>query len=135
MVESTSDSERAHVRSDEEWKERVKAEDRQRDAQAGAADVKPQPPPADPFQNLPRADFSILVQMFSTQAMVALGFIPEPQSGQTVRRLPLARHFIDLLGILEEKTKGNLTSDEQRLLESSLHELRLAYIELCRRVE
>jgi hypothetical protein len=81
---------------------------------------------------LPPADFTMLVTMFSTQAMVSLGVIPSPESGKPEQNLPLARHFIDLLGVLQEKTRRNLTGHEADLLTNSLHELRLAYVELSK---
>ncbi len=77
---------------------------------------------------IPPADFSLLVSMFSTQAMVALGLIPEPGTGKPQTQLHLARHFIDLLGVLEEKTKGNLTEKETSGLSENLHYLRMLYL-------
>lgn len=78
---------------------------------------------------VPPADFQTLVTMFSTQAMVAMGAIPHPSSGKAEVQLELARHFIDLLGVVEEKSKGNLTADEANLITSSLHYLRMSFIE------
>jgi len=132
MSANDSDSPDVSIHSDEDWKERVKTEDRKRDEEAAAAH---KPSPADEperFANLPRADFAMLVQMFATQAMTALGLIPAPGAEQPRQQLPLARHFIDLLGVLEEKTRGNLTSQEETLLTTSLHELRLTFVELSR---
>ncbi len=80
--------------------------------------------------NSRRPLFTMLVTMFSTQAMVSLGVVPSPESGKPEPNLPLAKHFIDLLGVLQEKTRRNLTGHESNLLEGSLHELRMAYIEL-----
>ena len=77
---------------------------------------------------IPAARFDILVQLLSSQAILALGLIPDPQ-GQTEVRLPLARHFIDLLAILEAKTKGNLTGHESQMLERALHELRVLFLD------
>lgn len=77
---------------------------------------------------IPPARFEILIQLLGSQALLALGLIPDPQ-GKTEVRLPLARHFIDLLGILEAKTKGNLSDDEAKMLEQSLHELRVLFLE------
>lgn len=79
---------------------------------------------------LPPASFSLLVLSLRTQAEVQLGLFhfgedkdrPEPD-------LEAARHSIDLLGILQEKTRGNLTLEEQRLLENSLTELRFRYVQ------
>jgi hypothetical protein len=64
--------------------------------------------------------------------MTALGLLPAPGSDKPEQRLPLARHFIDLLGVLEDKTRGNLTPREEQWLAASLHDLRLAYVELSR---
>ena len=83
----------------------------------------------EPTSRVPPADFSTLVTMFSTQAMVAMGAIPHPSSGKAEVQLELARHFIDLLGVVEEKTKGNLSADETNLISSSLHYLRMSFIE------
>jgi hypothetical protein len=79
---------------------------------------------------LPPPSFSLLVLSLRTQAEVQLGLFhfgedkerPEPD-------LEAARHSIDLLGILQEKTRGNLTLEEQRLLENSLTELRFRYVQ------
>ena len=86
------------------------------------ADTDPQ------TSEIPAARFEILVQLLSSQAILALGLIPDPQ-GNTEVRLPLARHFIDLLAILETKTKSNLTGHESQKLERALHELRVLFLE------
>lgn len=127
-----TDGPQMEVHSDDDWKQRVKAEDRRRDEQTAAAQSPPDSESAPKFDRLPRADFSILVQMFTTQAMTALGIIPPPGAQQPERHLPLAGHFIDLLGVLEQKCRGNLTPHEEQMLATSLHELRLAFVELTR---
>lgn len=81
---------------------------------------------------IPPPDFTTLVGLFSTQAMVALGLIANPASGKPEPEPALARHFIDMLGVLEEKTKGNLTSAEAGLIDSTLHQLRMVYVELSK---
>ena len=81
---------------------------------------------------LPPPSFSFLVESVLMQAQIQLGLLhlgeaderPEPN-------LPLARHSIDLLGVLQEKTKGNLTIEEQRLLENGLTELRFRYVQIA----
>ncbi|MBI3471653.1 MAG: DUF1844 domain-containing protein [Candidatus Solibacter usitatus] len=85
---------------------------------------------ADDPRTLPPASFEFLVLTLRTQAEVQLGVLhfgdenekPEPD-------LDLARHSIDLLAVLAEKTKGNLTLEEQRLLENSLTELRFRFVQ------
>jgi len=81
-------------------------------------------------QQLPPPSFSLLVATFGSQAMIALGKAPNPLDGKTAVQLDLAKHAIDMLSIVEEKTKGNLTADEAALLESVLHQLRLAFVEV-----
>lgn len=103
-----------------------------------AAEPAGNQPAADPREKgaaapIPPADFETLVQMFSMQAMVSLGAIPDPGSGKPEVQLTLARHFIDLLGVVEAKTRGNLSPDEASLLDGSLHSLRMLYLEQSRK--
>ena len=58
-----------------------------------------------------------------------MGFMPDPTTGEMVKNLKLAGHHVDMLGILEEKTKGNLTEAEAAMLENSLHQLRMAFVQ------
>lgn len=78
---------------------------------------------------LPPPSFSLLVATFASQAMVAFGKAPDPIEGKTEVRLELARHAIDMLDILEQKTKGNLSADEAAMLEGILHQLRLEFMD------
>lgn len=80
--------------------------------------------------SIPPADFPTLVTMLSTQAMVGLGFIPHPATGKPTPNLELARHFIDLLGVIDKKTVGNLEPDEHKFLDSTLHDLRMAFVQM-----
>ncbi len=79
--------------------------------------------------NPPKLDFSTLVMSFATTAMMSLGKIPDPQTGKTMKDLALAKQNIDIISILEEKTKGNLSQEEQSLVKNVLYELRLAFVE------
>ncbi|MES2790998.1 MAG: DUF1844 domain-containing protein [Planctomycetota bacterium] len=85
--------------------------------------------------DIPAPSFPVLVSMFSTQAAVALGMIPHPVTKQMQTELPLAKHFIGMLTVLEEKTKGNLNSEEATFLERSLHQLRMAFLDLERKAK
>jgi hypothetical protein len=78
--------------------------------------------------SLPEITFPSLLLSLSTSALIQLGEIQDPVSKQTVKNLPLAKQTIDLIGMLKEKTKGNLTSDEEKLLENMLYELKLWYV-------
>ena len=79
---------------------------------------------------LPPPSFEFLVMSFRAQAEMQLGLMHFGQEEQPKPELKLARHTIDLLGILLEKTKGNLSLEEQRLLENSLTELRFRYVQI-----
>jgi hypothetical protein len=73
-------------------------------------------------------DFASFVISLGTQAFMHLGDIPDPMTQQREKDLPAAKQMIDLLGMLETKTKGNLTPDEERLLRQLLTDLRLRYV-------
>jgi hypothetical protein len=77
---------------------------------------------------LPPASFDTLVEMLASQVVVFLGLHPDPVRKTPVVRLNFARHYIDTLSILEEKTKGNLSNDEAAFLEHVLHDLRMKYV-------
>lgn len=82
------------------------------------------PPPNDSF----RMDFSGFVLSLNTSALIHLGEIPDPQTRERSVNRPAVKHTIDILEILSEKTKGNLTEIEQKLLEDVLYDLRLKYV-------
>jgi hypothetical protein len=76
----------------------------------------------------PEIDFSSFVFSLSTSALLHLGEIPDPVTGKTEKDLPLAKQTIDILGMLQDKTRGNLTADEGKLLENLLADLRWRYV-------
>lgn len=73
--------------------------------------------------------FGLLTLSLGNAALVGLGLMPEPESGTTEKNLDLAAHNIELLAMLQEKTRGNLSAEEKHLLEGLLYDLRLKYIE------
>ena len=77
---------------------------------------------------LPEISFTSLIFSFSTSALIQLGEIQDPVTQQLGKNLPLAKQTIDLIGMLKEKTKGNLTSDEEKVLENILYDLRMRYV-------
>ncbi len=87
--------------------------------------------PASP-EELPSIDFATFVLSLSHSALLHLGEAPHPDTNRTEKNLPLARQTIDLIALLEEKTKGNLTGDEERLLHQILYDLRMRYVELSK---
>jgi len=91
-------------------------------------------PETGPRRDLPLADFTMLVNMLVTNAMVFLGQMPAPGSQQYMRNLPQAQHMIDLLMVLREKTRGNLTPDEDQMMQDLLPQLQMAYVSASRQV-
>ncbi len=79
-----------------------------------------------PFPEVSLATFIISL---SSTALMHLGEIPEPETNRTQVDLPMAKQIIDTLGMLQEKTKGNLDADEDRLLRSVLYDLRMRYVQ------
>ncbi|MDQ1333429.1 MAG: hypothetical protein QG552_379 [Thermodesulfobacteriota bacterium] len=77
---------------------------------------------------LPEVNFSSLILSLSSTAFLHLGEIPDPGTGEKRKDLPLAKHVIDTIGMLKEKTEGNLTREEKQLIENVLTELRLRYV-------
>jgi len=77
---------------------------------------------------LPEINFSSFVLSLSTSALVHLGEVPDPVTQKPDRHLPLAKQTIDLLAMLKEKTQGNLTADEEKLMDHLLADLRWRYI-------
>ena len=103
---------------DDDWKAQVEAErDAAVDEQAEGA----------PQAELPPASFATLVHQLTAQALGSLGQLPGPDGKQEIR-LDIARHMIDTLSVLEEKTAGNLSSEESEMLTQVLHELRMLFV-------
>ncbi|MGH7439693.1 MAG: DUF1844 domain-containing protein [Polyangiaceae bacterium] len=78
---------------------------------------------------LPQVDFATFVLSLSHSALMHLGEAPDPETGSVQKNLPLARQTIDLIAMLEEKTRGNLVGDEERLIGQILFDLRLRFVE------
>lgn len=78
---------------------------------------------------MPPATFEFLIHTLFTQALMAFGRIPNPITNKALKNVATAKHFIDTLDMLEEKTRGNLGPDERKLLEEIQHQLRLLYVE------
>ncbi len=74
------------------------------------------------------------VLSLSTEALALLGEMPHPATGERVRDLRGAQQFIDILAILRDKTRGNLSAEEESLMEKVLFDLRMKYVEIARQV-
>lgn len=80
---------------------------------------------------LPEVSFATFVLSLSSSALVHLGDIPDPGLQKMDIDLPMAKQIIDTLGMFQEKTRGNLDSEEERLLKTLLYDLRLRYVQKC----
>ena len=119
-------------RVDESWKEEAQ---REKHSPGASKPSGAQPPAAAPVvgagqakQELPQAQFDLFVSGLGMEALVALGELPHPATRRQGTNLPQARYLIDLLGIIEQKTKGNLSTQEEQLLRDSLYQLRARYL-------
>ena len=77
---------------------------------------------------LPKIDFATFIISLNSSALVQLGVLDDPTTGEKSKNLPVAKQTIDVLGMLEEKTQGNLSADEANMLKSILYDLRLLYV-------
>ena len=79
---------------------------------------------------LPPLDFSTFILSLSSSVLMNLGLVENPVTGKTEKEPAVARQTIDLLTLLKEKTTGNLSEEEGKLLDNVLHELRLWYVKV-----
>jgi hypothetical protein len=83
----------------------------------------------------PPIDFPSYILSYYTQGLVLLGEVPNPYTNKKEEDVEAARHTIDILSMLEQKTKGNLDKDEQQLLESVIYELRIKFMAKTNRIK
>jgi Domain of unknown function (DUF1844) len=100
---------------------------------AGAPAAGPADPQGDP-EGMPPADFQALVGTMVTQCLMYMGGFPDPQTGRALVSLEHARFHIDLLAVLEEKTRGNITKEESEDLAAAVNELRLRFVEIAKAI-
>lgn len=110
---------------DEDWKQQAQKE---KETLASKEEAEKKKTPPSRQGPLPKGDFAALVSMLVTQALFALGLIQvEGQEGKEPD-LELAKYSIDMLETISEKTKGNLTEEEKKILENTLRQVRMAYV-------
>jgi hypothetical protein len=83
-------------------------------------------------EHLPELDFPMFILSLTHSAWVHLGDAPNPADGLLEVNLPMARQTIDLLALLQDKTRGNLDGDEERVLGQALYDLRMRYVEVSK---
>jgi len=119
-------------RVDEDWKRRAQAE-----KEVDAAKVAPPPPPAPATPGAPpRAEakphpmFGGLVESLASQALLYMGAMRDPMTGQVHQDLQQAQTMIEMLGMLDEKTRGNLSKEESDMLKQVLDEVRMHFVRI-----
>ena len=116
---------------DEDWKSQVQAE-----KEAAATRAAGEPAAAEPSDvanagggmKFPPASFEMLVTTLATEALVALGQLPNPLTNKAEMQPEQGKYLIDTLEVLQQKTKGNLTAAEQQLIDSVLHQMRMLFV-------
>ena len=93
---------------------------------------KPEGASSDSDDSLPAIDFATFVLSLSHSVLVHLGDAPDPSGGAPKRDVAMAKQTIDLLAVLQEQTTGNLTGEEERLLDQVMYDLRMRYEEVVR---
>lgn len=134
-----ADAEQPKIIIDTDWKSQAQAEKERLAATTAkaAAPASPAAPPGPGAATGARAPgegvrFEDLVGLLTTQALSFMGAYPDPRTGQAMVSLELAKLHIDLLSLLEQKTKGNLSEAEQKMLTQTVHELRLEFVDLTK---
>lgn len=119
---------------DEDWKTQVQAEKEAAQRAVGepasaggpaASDAAAAPPHDVP---MPPASFEMLVTTLATEALVALGQVPHPATNKAEFQGNHAQYLIDMLDVLRQKTKGNLSPQEQQLIDDVLHQMRMLFV-------
>ncbi len=124
---------------DEDWKGRVQAEKEAAEKEAAEKEATAKEPPKAAEQpaeqpagqttpQLPPPDLTFLAGTLYMQGLFALGLLPGPEENKPKLDIPRAKHAIDTLAVLQEKTEGNRTPEESKEMEQMLHELRMAFI-------
>jgi uncharacterized protein DUF1844 len=131
MEPNMSDSEAPKLIIDDDWKSSAQAE---KEKLAAAEQEKAQQAAEPGPGGLPEhIGFKELISLFATQALMYLGAIPD-QSGRAMVSLEVAKLNIDLLGVVQEKSKGNLSTEEQEMIDGTVNELRMQFVEVTKAV-
>lgn len=119
---------RTFSEEDQEKKKAEKAESSGKEAKAPESQDAAASEEAEASYQLPAINFPTFIFSLNSSTLVHLGIIDDPASGKKVKNLSLAKQTIDILGMLEEKTRGNLTKDEESMLKNILYDLRMLYV-------
>ncbi len=105
-----------------------KAESAKEDAKTEEPEKAAEPDKDTEDFQLPEINFPTFIFSLNSSVLMHLGVIEDPSTGEMVKNLPIAKQTIDILGMLEEKTQGNLTEDEAKMLKNILYDLRMIYV-------
>ena len=140
---SENKQEKPKIIVDDDWKAQAQAEKERLSEQAqkpagpaagAAAGQAAEAGEPGEMKELPPASFITLVSSLVAQVFYSLGGMQDPKTGRRMVDLELAKHHIDTLGMLEEKTKGNLTDEEKQTLDQAIYEARMQYVQIAQRV-
>ena len=120
---------------DDDWKAQAEAEKERLGKQAQPAPAGAEGAAAGGPEELPEASFTTLVGSLVTQVYLALGGMEDPKTKKRYVDLDLAKFHIDTLTMLEEKTRGNLSEQEKKLLDQAVYETRMHYVQIAQRVQ
>ena len=126
--EEKKDREKTFVVRDKRFSAAKEEKEEPQTTEEGKAEEPPRGDTAAKEEALPEIDFNSFIFSLSTSALIQLGEIEDPFTQKSAKNLPLAKQTIDLIGMLKEKTKGNLSPQEERVIESILYDLRMRYI-------
>lgn len=128
MSDESKNEEKKKIIVDEDWKSQVEAEKEATRKGQEMPECKETEASSDPTGPMPPPNLTFLASSLYLQGMVALGLLPGPGSDKPQVHLDQAKHGIDTLEMLREKTEGNRTPEESKEMDTMLHELRLAYL-------
>jgi hypothetical protein len=123
-----SEQEKGFVVKDRRFSAKKEEEPEPQAKQEGKAEEAPGEETFTEQGPLPEIDFPQFIFSLSTSALIQLGEVQDPFTQKRAKNLPLAKQTIDLIAMLKEKTKGNLTPEEEKIIENLLYDLRMRYV-------
>ena len=131
MVEEKKEEKKIII--DEDWKKEAQ---REKEILAAQEEEEKKKKPEEKLHRgpLPKGNLAALISMLTTQAFFAMGLLQVKGEEKREPDLELAKYNIDMLDTLEEKTKGNLTKEEKKVLDNTLSQVRMAYVEVAEQV-
>ena len=122
------EQEKGFVVKDRRFSAKKEGEEAPQKPKAEATEETPKGQEAVGEEPLPEINFTSLIFSLTTSALIQMGEIQDPTGKEPGRNLPLAKQTIDLIGMLKEKTKGNLNSEEEKFMDNVLYDLKMRYV-------